>query len=76
MNTHTKSFLSVSIFKQRKNDRIRHVTAYLRSVDQDFQFLSAMIQVHVLLLPQGILLEKMVITVILRCFHNDLQLMS
>jgi hypothetical protein len=52
------------------------MTAYLRSVDQDFQFLSAMIQVHVLPLPQGILLEKMVITVILRCFHNDLQLMS
>lgn len=62
MNTHTKSFLSVSIIKQRKNDRIRRVTAYLRSVDQDFQFCSAMIHVHVLLLPQGILLEKMVIT--------------
>lgn len=62
MNTHTKSFLFVSIIKQRKNDRIRRVTAYLRSVDQDFQFCSAMIHVHVLLLPQGILLEKMVIT--------------
>lgn len=62
MNTHTKSFLSVSIIKQRKNDRIRRVTAYLRSVDQDFQFCSAMIHVHVLLLPQDILLEKMVIT--------------
>ena len=39
---------------QKKNDCIRLLIGYLRSIDPDFQFLFAM-------MPKGILLENMVI---------------
>lgn len=38
-----------------KNGQIRQLTDYLRSVDPDFQFVSAMF--HILLLLMGIILE-------------------
>ena len=60
---------------QRRNDRVRKVTACLRSVDPDCQFQSIMI--WLLLLWEGNHLENMV--VILKCcgvIYNDLQLIN
>jgi hypothetical protein len=42
-----------------KNDRIRQLTDYLRLVNPDYPFPSVMI--HILLLPEGNLLENMVV---------------
>jgi hypothetical protein len=43
---------SIATLGQRKNDRLRQMTIYLRSVDLDFQFRSAVI--CVLLLPEDV----------------------
>ena len=55
--------------EQRKNERIRQMTTYLRSINSDFKFCSAVI--CVLLLPEGLLLEQMII---LEFVCNNLQL--